>query len=100
MIHISLKRPEKRKEIENICKKNQWQYKSYKYGMMNSNVLELKTGDIIIGYLSQQQQFLPLVDVELWNFTNQKNVFQKYLLTEVELDKPRPCVIDLGVGGF
>ena len=100
MIHISMRRPEPRKKIEEICIKNQWQYKSHKYGMFNSDINLLKTGDIIIGFLGQEQQFLPEVDVELWVPIQQKNVFHKYLLTAIELEGEKKCVIDLGIGSF
>ena len=96
MIYTSLRNEKKRKEIENKLTKNKWNFISSFNGLRDKDILKLNNGDIIIGYLSLGQMFLPQVDVELWTPTNFIDTFDKYLLTAIDLEGEKNCVIFLG----
>ena len=94
MIIVSIRNPiERQKEVEKL-KAKKYVYRVAHGGLHDDDLLKLKTGDLILGRLSMAQFFIPKVDVEL--FVPMDNGYQRFLLTEVDLEGHRPCLIFLG----
>ena len=94
MIHLSIRNPlERDKEIRKL-KAKKYVYHIHYSGLHDKDILNLKRGDLIIGRLSLAQMFLPKVDVEL--FIPFDGIYQRFLLTAVDLEGEKPCLIFLG----